>query len=46
MTEPKGANRSVLRDFKAHPTGCHIQGKVYNLEPESSGQLGVISVQY
>lgn len=46
MAEPKGADKSEWRDFKAHPTGCHIQGKVYNLEPESSGQLGIMSVWF
>lgn len=46
IAEPKGALRSKLRDSEIHATGYHIQGKVYEPEPVSSGQLGIISASY
>lgn len=42
ITEPKGAVKSKVRDPEAHPTGCCIQGKIYELEPEFSAQLRII----
>lgn len=46
ITEPKSASGSEWGDPEAHPIGCCIQGKVYELEPESSGQSGIILACY
>lgn len=46
VTKPNDAIKSELRDPETHPAGSPIQGKVYELKPESSGQVGIISAWY